>query len=72
MAPRDGTLIDVYRDEIRFTDCHFERGVWAMKQGYPSVTTIFHPPPTHWMPRPTSLPLCDPYTGLYTGKVYNP
>lgn len=68
-APRDRTLFDVMRDGIRWTDCHFEPRYNCIVRvhGYPSVTTVFKPQPTHWMPRPGGL--VDPYTGGTTGKA---
>lgn len=36
----------------RAIDCYRERGVVKCKHGFPSVTTIFNPQPTHWMPLP--------------------
>lgn len=68
-APRDRTLFDVMRDGIRWTDCHFEPRYNCIMRvhGYPSVTTVFRPQPTHWMPRPGGL--VDPYTGGNIGKA---
>lgn len=37
----------------RAIDCFKDRGVVKMKHGYPAVTTIFNPQPTHWMVRPS-------------------
>lgn len=36
----------------RAIDCYRERGTVKMKHGYPAVTTIFNPQPTHWMAHP--------------------
>lgn len=68
-APRDMTLIDCMRDEIRFTDCHWSphHRCFVRKHGYPAVTEVFIPQPTHWRPRPVGL--ADPYTGGNTGKA---
>ena len=68
-APRDRTLIDMMRDGTRWTDCHFEPryNCFVRVHGYPSVTSVFRPQPTHWMPRPGGL--LDPYTGGTTGKA---
>ncbi|BBC99130.1 hypothetical protein [Sphingobium sp. YG1] len=68
-APRDRTLIDCLRDEIRWTDCHFEPRLncFVRIHGYPSMTEVFTPQPSHWRPRPDGL--VDPYTGGKTGKA---
>lgn len=68
-APRDRTLFDVMREGVRWTDCHYSPRYKCVVRvhGYPSMTTIFRPQPTHWMPRPTGL--TDPYTGGTTGKA---
>lgn len=52
-VPKDGTLFDVWRDGVRFTDCHWERGLVMRKRGYPATWEVFNPQPTHWMPLPT-------------------
>lgn len=38
--------------QARAINCFKERGVVKMQHGYPAVTTIFRPQPTHWMPEP--------------------
>ena len=68
-CPKDRTLFDAMRDGIRWTDCHYSPRFKCVVRvhGYPSVTTLFKPQPTHWMPRPGGL--FDPYTGGTTGKA---
>lgn len=70
-VPRDGSLIDVLRDGIRYTDCHVDQhGRFVRKQDYPAVTMLLGDPPTHWMPRPAGL--IAPYETNQLGEKYVP
>ncbi len=54
-APRDGTLVDLWRDCERLCDFYWGEGgrhSWCRKEGYPVKLRILAEQPTHWMPRP--------------------
>ncbi len=55
-APRDGTRVDIWSVESgRITDAfwHSNYRAWAIKQGYPVVTTVLlSQTVTHWRPIP--------------------
>lgn len=71
-CPKDGTIFDAMRDGIRYTDCFYDekRGGVIREHGYPSSTTVFGDPPTHWMPRPDGL--IEPYEVNQYGEKYVP
>lgn len=53
-APRDGTVVDLWRDGERLLDFSWsvEQQRWEKKVGYPTRTIVLTTPPTHWMPVP--------------------
>jgi hypothetical protein len=71
-APRDGTLFDVIRYGIRYTDCAFNADGWLIrKHGYPSSTTVFTAVANcKWMARPDDL--IAPYETNEQGEKYVP
>lgn len=44
--------VDLWRDGERLTDFCFVNGRWQKVHGYPAVTTVLVPQPTHFMTRP--------------------
>lgn len=71
-APRDGTLFDMTKDGIRYTDCHFDDMGYVVKEhDYPSVEKRFlNVDGATWTPRPDGLIL--PYAINEKGVKYVP
>ena len=61
-APRDGTLVDISHEGVRFTDVYYLRealtikgvtyAAWCKENGEVTVIEGFHTGQTHWMPIP--------------------
>lgn len=53
-APRDGTVVDLWRDGERLTDYRWcpKRNTWITERGFPVVTVALVTQPTHFMLAP--------------------
>lgn len=52
-APTDGTVLDLFHEGKRLTDCWFEAGSWRRNEaGPPRFIRVLNTPPSFWHARP--------------------